>query len=191
MLSTLVNSTIESIECCSAFRRYLVDLIGLFDEWHLSHALAEVAFVDAFAKNGFVEHLQLSECKEGREKLESHRMTRYALAQYLVGLIDHFRVVKEKGWHVLDIFPIGKVFAVQLMIDTVDIQKSKVCDGNHAVTRVSVYTAECSYLTHVHIFQTCQCGQYAGGSVVDIFVQIDESTHERPFSCMRLEGSLL
>jgi len=191
VLVTLVGSVVEPIECSSASRRQFVDLIGFFDERNLSHALAEVALVDAFAENGFIEHLQLSECEEGREELESYGSLGYALAQHPQGLAYHFGVVKQEWGQQGDILPIGRVLAIKFLVHVGDVQKCGVGHGDHAVAGVAVYATESTHLFHIDFFQARQFRQDAGCGIIDVFILPDKTTHKRPFAGMRFEGPLL
>ena len=53
----LVHLLIESVEGCTTFRSQFVDGTSLLDEVYLLNALAEIALVDFFTKNGFIDVL--------------------------------------------------------------------------------------------------------------------------------------
>src|SRR3569623_1388480 len=68
---TLVFALVKSIEPCRAMGYVLLHFIGLLQQVHGEHPLAEIAFIQSALQHQFVQVLKFGECEFLGQKLES------------------------------------------------------------------------------------------------------------------------
>ena len=105
----VIRLFVEAIQCRTAFRRYLVDLVSLLDEVDCLDLLSEVALVDFLAEDSLVNVLQLRQREEFWEQVEAQRLCGNAAAEQVDGFSHHFVVVGIESWHLLHIDPLQLV----------------------------------------------------------------------------------
>ena len=155
-----VGFAVELIESSSSFGGQFVDAVGLLNEGHLADLLAEVAFIDFLAEDGFVEQLQLCEREARRQELEADGEAIDHASQFLERTLDHLLMVEEEWREIVHILPISRVFMVEVSADAFDVDQSKIGDGDDTISGVAVDGTVGADLLHIDIVKTRQLLQH-------------------------------
>ena len=121
-----IHLLVETIECGSAFRGFLVDELSLLNKVDLFDALSEVSLVNGTTKNGFIDVLQLCEREEVGQQIEAQRLGLDASAQQGDGFADHLVMVGVELRQLAEVGPLQFVLLAQLVVVVVDIDKCAV-----------------------------------------------------------------
>src|SRR4051812_45873559 len=100
-----VLALVESVQACGAVRDVAFHLVGLDEEVHCEHALAEVALVESALEHELVEVLQLRERELFRQQLEADRLIAQLAAQARERRLQNVGVIEGKARSVVDAEP--------------------------------------------------------------------------------------
>src|SRR5690348_15400299 len=100
-----ILALVEAVQACSAVRDVAFDLVGLDEEVHCEHALAEVALVELALEHELVEVLKLRECELLRQQLEADRLIAQLAAQTRECRLQNVGVVEGEARSVVDAEP--------------------------------------------------------------------------------------
>ena len=167
----------------------LVNEFSLLDIIHILDALAEIALVDFLTDDSLIKALQLCECEEWWQQLETDGTSFYFITHQFESPVHHLVVVGIHGWNLVDLYPFNTVLLAKFIIVVIDIDKCIIGYRDHTLSRVTVYSAKSTNLAHIDIVQTCQFVKGTVGSLVETLVTANEASIEAPFAATRVQLS--
>lgn len=179
LLQLLILHGIEAEELGGAVGAFLVLFLEGDEEVVGEGFFAEVAFVEGFAEDGFVETLELGEGEFRREQLEADGLVGELATEAGERGGEDVGVIEGERWEVADGEPF-RLGGIRGGGDGSRFHEGEVGDADDALSRIAFHGAEGVELLQEVSFEAGFLLQLAAGGVIERFLDADEATGQGP-----------